>query len=184
MKNDKLLIKTKHLSMFETKEGFIYCQRRSINSIAALCFKKIKNDYQFLIRYQPLPEIKEKVDWKQPYACPITGSIEKDELPEITAIREVYEEGGLKIETKNIVNHFMCISTTQMNEKVFHYLIDASNVKQDIPQNDGTIFESVSFNKWINENELKNIFKKDFCLSSLFICYSLFLEKEGCNQWK
>lgn len=177
MKDDKLLIKTKHLDMYQTKQGFVYCQRRTINSIAALCFKKEDNQYYFLIRYQPLPEIKEKVDWKQPYACPITGSIEENESELESAIREVYEEGGIKVSNQNMVANSVAIATTQMNEKVFHYLFDVTNLQQVTPTNDGTIFESVSFNKWVTLKELESILEKDFCLSSLHICFSMFLKR-------
>ncbi|MCQ3907639.1 MAG: hypothetical protein MJ219_02630 [Mycoplasmoidaceae bacterium] len=54
---NKLLHKTKYLSLYETKQGFIYAQRRGINSTAILCFKKEKGNYYFLIRYQPLPVV-------------------------------------------------------------------------------------------------------------------------------
>lgn len=164
--------------MYETKEGFIYCQRRTINSIAALCFLRENNIYKFLIRYQPLPEIAEKQKWDEPYACPITGSIEKNESPIDSAIREIHEEGGIVVDKDSIIDSFSCIATTQMNEKVFCYIVDVTNKKQEKPQNDGTIFESVSFNKWVTEDELKNILKNDITLSSLLICYSLFLKNK------
>lgn len=54
----KVLYKNYHLSLYKTERGFIYAERRNINSTASLLFKKVKNDYKFLLRYQPLPELK------------------------------------------------------------------------------------------------------------------------------
>lgn len=179
MKDDKLLHSTKHLNMYQTKQGFVYCQRRSINSIAALCYKYENNQYYFLLRYQPLPEIKEKKKWSDCYACPITGSIEQNESEINTTIREVYEEGGIKIEKNHIIDSFCSIATTQMNEKVFHYLIDVTSLKQEEPINDGTIFEKVSYNKWVTLNELEEIFENEITLTSLLVCFNIFLKNQN-----
>lgn len=118
-KNNKLITKTKYLSMYKTEKGFYYCQRKSINSIALLCYKKENNSYYFLIRYQPLPEIEEKEKWDQLYPCPITGSIKENEDPITTTIRECWEEGGYKINEELITKINPFIATTQMNEKTF-----------------------------------------------------------------
>ncbi len=88
-------------------------------------------------------------------------------------IREVYEEGGIKITQENIVSKHCCIATTQMNEKVFCYLINTTDLDEEIPTNDGTIFESVSYNKWVSENEILTILKNDITLSTLSICFNL-----------
>ncbi|OAV63235.1 hypothetical protein Barb4_05454 [Bacteroidales bacterium Barb4] len=54
----KTLYKNKWVSLKLTPRGFVYGERRNTNSTAALCYKKIKNEYHFLLRYQPLPMIK------------------------------------------------------------------------------------------------------------------------------
>jgi hypothetical protein len=53
----KTLYKNYWLSLKQTERGFVYAQRRNINSTAALLFKKENNDFKFLLRYQPLPEL-------------------------------------------------------------------------------------------------------------------------------
>lgn len=179
MKQNKLLHKTKHLSLLETEKGFVYAERRTVNSVACLIFKKEIDHYLFLIRYQPMPEIKEKKFWTDLYPCPITGSIEKNEKPIDSAIREVYEEGGIRIGLDRIVGSSISISSTQTNEKVFNFLIDSTNCIQETPNGDGTIFESISVNKWVTNDELlRIIFDKNqtIHLSSLETCYLLFLK--------
>lgn len=146
----KLIKQTKYLSLYQTKQGFIYAQRRNINSTACLCFKKIKGKYQFLIRYQPLPVVNtiKHFKWDDCFACPITGSLEKNQTPIANAIAEVYEEANLKICKKNILASNKFVSTTQMNETVFCFLIDVTNIKPtNKKQGDGSIFEKVSYNK-------------------------------------
>lgn len=173
----KLLYKTKHLSMYETKHGFIYSQRRGINSTAVLCFKKTKNDYLFLIRYQPLPEVNtvKHLKWDDLYACPITGSIEKNQTPLQNAIAEVYEEANLQISNKNLIMHNYCVATTQMNETVFNFLFDVTGIKPaNKKQGDGSIFEEVSKNKWLTYKQLNSILSNQLHLSSLSSCFELF----------
>lgn len=174
---DKLIVKTKHLDMYKTEKGFYYCQRRSLNSVAVLCYKKVLDEYLFLIRYQPMPQVEEKQKWTDLYPCPITGSIEKNETPLDCAIRETLEESGYLIEAKDLIQINPSIATTQMNEKVFCFLANVSNLKESKPKNDGTIFEAISKNVWITKNELEKIIYNDLFLSSLLICFYFFEKK-------
>ena len=173
---DKLIVETKHLSMCQTEKGFYYCQRRSVNSIAVLCFKKENSQYYFLIRYQPMPQVEEKKSWDQLYPCPITGSIENNESATESAIREVFEEGGITLKEDEIILINPNVASTQMNEKVFCFLADVTNKEIKTPQNDGSIFEAVSKNIWVSQIELENIINKKLYLSSLLICYYHFLK--------
>lgn len=176
----KLLYKTKYLSLYKTKQGFIYAQRRGINSTAILCFKKDKGEYKFLIRYQPLPVVNtvKHLKWDDCYACPITGSIEESESPLDNAIKEVYEEANIKITKKNLVAGSYCVATSQMNETVFNFLFDVTKCKTVRKhQGDGSIFEEVSLNKWLTYKQVKKILLNDnhqIYLSSLLTCLDLF----------
>lgn len=176
---------TKYLSLYKTKQGFIYAQRRNINSTASLCFKKEKGKYFFLIRYQPLPIVNtiKHFKWNDCFTCPITGSLEKNQSPIANAIAEVYEEANLKITSENIKSSCKFVPTTQMNETVFCFLIDATKAKLiNKKQGDGSIFEKVSYNRWISYQQLTKILKsnnKDLYLSSLAICFNLFKELHG-----
>lgn len=172
--NDRLIVKTKHLEMYKTEKGFYYCQRRSINSVAILCYKKVNNEYSFLLRYQPMPQVEEKQNWKDLYPCPITGSIENNELPIECAIRETFEESGYQVSKDNLFEISQSIATTQMNEKVFCFLADVTNIKETSPKNDGTIFEKVSKNIWVSESKLNEILNNKLVLSSLIISYYFF----------
>lgn len=172
-----------HLSLYKTNRGFIYAQRRGVNSTACLCFKKDKNGhFRFLIRYQPLPILKGKkaqdLD-KNLYPCCITGSIEPSETPINNAIKEILEEAGIKVTKKSIVDCIKATASTQMNEVVYHYLVDVTNAPiKNTSLGDGSYFETISINKWISEKQLINIVynNKELFLSSLAICYSIFIK--------
>jgi len=176
----KPLKSTKYLSLYKTKQGFIYAQRRNVNSVAVLCFKKEKGKTLFLLRYQPLPMVNTYhfVKWDTLYACPITGSMEKNKTPLEVAINEIYEEANIIVSKKNLVKSSFNVATTQMNETVFNYLFDVTNCKLvNKKQGDGSIFENVSKNKWVEEKELLKILNnKDgkLFLCSLISCYHLY----------
>lgn len=181
---NKLLYKTPYLSIYESEKQFWFAQRKNIDSIASLCFRKNSktNETEFLILYQPLPETKYKKNWDDPYPCPITGSAEPNEDYLDTAIRETYEEGGILVNKTDLRNQTRCVATTQMNETVYCFLFDVTDKKQEVPKGDGTIFEKVSFFKWKTEKELIDILMcktNDYVyLSTLSTCYFLYLNFE------
>lgn len=178
--NPKKIFDNPHVCMYQTAKGFIFAQRKGINSTASLCFKKQRDGYIFLIRYQPLPILNNKnfanIDHSL-YPCCITGSMENNQTPIQNCLAEVFEESGYMINEKDIVDTVNAVSTTQMNEIVYHYLIDLSNKEMKCaPTTDGSFFEKISKNVWVSEKELIDIIfhKENIYLSSLAICYLLF----------
>lgn len=182
---DKILYKNKFLSLLKTEHNFIYAQRRNTNSTATLCFKREKGKILFLIRYQPLPVVHglKGYKWNSLFACPITGSMEKNQTPLQNSIEEVYEEANICVTKKNLVAQCFNVSTTQMNETVFHFLYDVTNCKcVNKEQGDGTVFEKHSQNKWLTYYQVSKILKsnnKEYYLSSLVTCFRMFEEKYG-----
>ena len=180
----KILCETEHLTLKQTPQGFIYSQRRNIDSTASLCFRKKKNgQYEFLIRYQPLPIVNDsiKYHWTDLFACPITGSMEKNETKLDNAIREIYEEANYKIDKFKLLISNRTVATTQSNETVYNFIFDLTGTKKEVKkEGDGSIFENISKNKWISQKQLEKILffdDKNFFLSSLMNCYFLFLKK-------
>jgi 8-oxo-dGTP pyrophosphatase MutT (NUDIX family) len=84
--------------------------------------------------------------------------MEKGETPEQNVIKEVYEETNYVIKKANLVAHCIAVSTTQMNECVYNYVVNIDNCKQvNKKTGDGTIFERVSKNVWVSEKELQAV---------------------------
>ncbi len=183
-KRSKCLYKNEWLSLYETPRGFIYAQRKGINSTAILCYRKNKKKYEFLVRFQPLPVLKNRNDFicdHTLYPCCVTGSIEEKETPLINCLKEVYEETNYLI-TKKQIKHCICAtSSTQMNEIVYHYLVDLTgiDINDGKLMGDGSYFENISKNQWLSEKQLKKILlsNQDLYLSSLAINYLAFINK-------
>ncbi len=177
----KALYKNYHLSLYETERGFIFAQRRNINSTATLLYKKEKSDYKFLLRYQPLPELKinnKRSGWRELFPCCVTGSLEPKETPTINCIKEVLEETGYKISKKDIKASCVAVASTQSNECVYNFIVDITKAqKTNEGEGDGSIFEEVSRNIWVSHKELKDILKTKLYLSSLASAYLLFVDK-------
>jgi hypothetical protein len=112
-------------------------------------FKKVNNDYKFLLRFQPLPELTIKTStWKKLYPCCVTGSLEQKETPLQNAIKEILEETNYAVTSKNFVASGQNVSSTQMNELVYIYVVDITYAKQiNKKLGDGSIFENISKNK-------------------------------------
>lgn len=188
MKKIKALYENYWLSLYQTPKGFVYAQRKGINSTASLCYRLNQDhQYEFLVRLQPLPVIHQYPEQKENtlYPCCITGSIEPNETPLQNCLKEVYEESGYLINQEQIKYVTSASASTQMNEIVFHYLVDLTNIKKENePQNDGSYFESVSQNKWISENTLIKILNNEqgLFLSCLGVCYLTFLIKIKNNK--
>jgi hypothetical protein len=60
----------------------------------------------------------------------------------------VYEEANYLIKKKDIKAFNIAVSTTQMNEAVFNFIVDITNAKQiKKQQGDGSLFENISQNR-------------------------------------
>lgn len=177
----KTLYKNYWITLKQTERGFVYAQRKNINSTASLLFKKDKNGYKFLLRYQPLPELTIKNSkWKKLYPCCVTGSLEQNETPIENAIKEILEETNYVVKNNDIIAFGQNVSSTQMNEIVYVFVVDINKAKYIRKKSgDGSIFENISINKWVSHQKLKEILanNKYFYLSSLASAYLLFEQK-------
>jgi 8-oxo-dGTP pyrophosphatase MutT (NUDIX family) len=82
------------------------------------------------------------------YPCCVTGSLEKNETPMQNAIKEISEETNYIVSKKQIVARGQNVSSTQMNELVYIFVVDITDAKYvQKNQGDGTIFENISVNK-------------------------------------
>lgn len=147
MNTDKKLFNHKWFSVYETEKGFIYGQRKGVNSVAVLpCFKHEETgEIHIIIRMQPMPlDNSEEIIL---FPSPITGTIEEGNTVQETILEEMREEVGLE---KKFV-HGICrvhesIATTQMNEVVFSAVVRCGGSYKRFTEGDGSVHELVSFN--------------------------------------
>ena len=172
----KVLFKNYWVTLKQTDRGFVYAQRRNINSTACLLFKKTNSGYQFLLRYQPLPELTiNNINWKKLYPCCVTGSLEENETPLQNVIKEILEETNYVVNSKNIIASGQNVSSTQMNELVYTFVVDITKCKSvNKKLGDGSIFENISKNRWVSLKTLKNILtyrrlhQRIYCLKNIW----------------
>lgn len=149
MNNEKVVFSTSHIAIKETARGFHYLERLGKDSVAIFLVRRTEldtNEYEVLVRKQPLPLNNSEVDGKQQlYACPFTGRIEPGELPEQAAVRETFEESGYSTEVITLGRYFV---GTQTNETCYLYYADVTGIEPQTALQDGTYFESVSKNEW------------------------------------
>ena len=158
---DKILFKTKWISVLETENGFQYLERKGTNSVAIILIRynseNSGNWWKCLVRWQPLPL--DNTSDQTLFPCPITGSIDEGEDPKDCAIREVEEETGIVIhDRKDIWEIGNYIVGTQTNETVFMFM---AFLEDGLPEKvrgkgDGTFFENISENEWRDFEELKD----------------------------
>ena len=150
--SQKTIFQTNWISIKETSRGFQFLERRGKDSVAVFL---IRNGSEVLIRQQPLCiDNGETTQKLQLYPCPVTGGLEKGEMPKECAIREVYEETGYRIDVLHELGKY--IVGTQTNEVCYLYWADVTHLIPDEATQDGTYFESISRNEWQPFSYLKN----------------------------
>ncbi|MGQ4645972.1 NUDIX domain-containing protein [Lyngbya aestuarii] len=148
MNKEQIIFSTNWITVKATARGFHYLERKGKDSVAIFLVRKseAQQEYEVLIRQQPLcidiPDINEE---HRLYSCPITGAIDQGESPEEAAVREVYEEAGFSVEVLPLGKY---IVGTQTNEICYMYYADVTGIEPEVPQQDGSYFESISKNEW------------------------------------
>lgn len=173
MSNNKKLYEHQWMSVYETEDKFIYCERRGKDSIAILAYRLVDGEYQFLIRWQLLPATSVKEYKLMP--CCITGSLwDHDNL--LQAVKdELLEEGGIILEdTTRIKAQKSIISSTQMSEITHVYVVDVTGLEQHPIKGDGSYLESISKTEWVTHKQLIDLIDQWVTLVSLLIAYDLF----------
>lgn len=147
--NEKVLFTSpgNWVQVIETPRGFYYIRRKNKNSVAVFLLRKVEDEWEVLVRYQPLPVHNADLDSKQLlYPCPVTGGLDSlDERPYNCAVREAEEETGYATHLNYLGDY---IAGTQTDETVYMYWADVTDVEPSEALQDGTYFESISKNKW------------------------------------
>ena len=150
----------------KTDKGFMYAERKGVESIALFLIRRTTTDIEVLVRYQPLC-----IDNTTPnlpiFPCAITGTIDAGDTPEQSAVQEALEEAGYKIEEVNLRLVTTYIVGTQTNEQVHLFWCDVTGLEPVEVKGDGSYHESLSKNQWEPFSNLK-----DYRYSACQIAYS------------
>ena len=148
MDNDKIIFSTPWINVKQTPRNFYYLERKGKDSVGVFLVRQTgdRTTYEVLIRQQPLCIDNREVNHTLTlYPCPITGSLDGDELPAAAAVREVYEEAGYTVPVLPLGRY---IVGTQTNEICYLYYADVTAIAPAEAPQDGSFFESISKNEW------------------------------------
>jgi len=162
-KKDKLLFHNKWVSVLETGDNYIYVSEP--DGVAILPFKIDNSELSILIRKEANPLFEEKF-----IITAITGRRDEGESFIDTAIRELEEEAGYKVDKNRFINVGNFIKGKDNKNKDKMYLVDISDIKKKKPKGDGTSYEAKSNNFWIKADEIYQYIEEVECsyLLSLF----------------
>jgi len=162
---DETLFDTNWLKLKKTNFGYVYSERKGVDSVAVLLSRKNPetNRREYLVRWQFVPTLSViSNDQHTLMACPITGSIELNEDNVYkTAVREVKEETGYTLSMRDLKFKGRYQLGTQSNESVytFYAIINKDN-ETEIPEGDGTEREAESHNQWMDHKDFKFLIRK------------------------
>lgn len=164
-KNDPIVYDGGWIKVRKTPKGFMYAERKGVESIALFLIRRTSIDIEVLVRYQPLC-IDNSVNSQPTFPCPITGTIDEGHTPAQSAVQEALEEAGYKIDEADLRFVTKYIVGTQTNEQCHLYWCDVTGKEPFEVKGDGSYFESVSANKW---EPFSNI--KEYSYSACQIAY-------------
>lgn len=138
----------------KTEKGFMYAERKGVESIALFLIRRTKTDIEVLVRYQPLC-----IDNTMPnlpiFPCAVTGTIDACHTPEQSAVQEALEEAGYSITVDDLRLVTKYIVGTQTNEQVHLFWADVTGLEPVEIKGDGSYHESLSKNQWEPFSNLK-----------------------------
>jgi hypothetical protein len=156
---EKIVFDSEWLKVKQTPKGYYFSERKGVDSIAVLLYRKINQDdhqiLEVLVRMQALPIEKTQSDDDKEipklYRCPITGGLE-EYVSVINQVRiETREEAGYDISEEGFLYMGEYYVGTQTNEKVYMYIAEIHQGTETIGiKGDGSYFESISKNEWID----------------------------------
>jgi 8-oxo-dGTP diphosphatase len=135
------------IQVIETPKKYYYSRRKNKDSVAVFLVRQVVEEWQVLVRMQPLPIHNADLDDEfRLFPCPLTGGMDTDELPQDCAAREVYEESGYSGADLEYLGLYLV--GTQTDETVYMYWKDVTGLSPEVPNQDGSFFESISKNEW------------------------------------
>jgi 8-oxo-dGTP pyrophosphatase MutT (NUDIX family) len=157
----KILFENKWISLREmSSEKWAYTYSHEIRCggyiVAILPFRRDPGTgrHQFMLRKETTP------CWGPgQHISSITGGVEggvggKDAKE--TAVHEVLEEAGYRIEEKDLLPLGTCRGTKSTDTVYFLYAVDLTGKEQETAPGDGTELEKLAFCYWAGESEIKD----------------------------
>lgn len=141
-----------------------------------VCIPYLIERNEIILRYEYIPSFN-YIDDQKFYVTVISGSIENNESPNITLMRELEEEAGIVLRHDFKMEHMkpLYVSKSSVN-KYYPYIITLCEKDYDevYPTGDGSMAESMSKSARINVKYLNNIQTKDLITEYMLIKFKEF----------
>jgi hypothetical protein len=116
-------------------KGYFYLHEKNKGVISILPFKKEKNQIQFLLRKEITP------CWSMNYnISSITGKHDQ-KTPILTAVKELKEEAGYEVSSKDMINLGTCRGTKSCDTIFYLFSVDLTDKKEGKATTDGSELE-------------------------------------------
>jgi hypothetical protein len=148
VKIDKSIVaQNNHVKVID-KKGYYYIERKGINSVSVLPFRMDRSGkVSFLIRQEP------HVPLGTMEFTVVNGSFD-DKYPEKIVTKEIFEETGYLVSSRDVYFANMVYRCRNTNERVFCYYVDLTGkYKEHDPSGDGSKAEEMAKNFWMSEKE-------------------------------
>lgn len=150
--------------------GYVYSHEKRCNGhIVSVLPYLTDNDHnikKLMIRMEVTP------CWgMNPVMSSITGGVEPDESgaldPLMTAVKELDEEAGLKVDPSDVVSLGTCRGV-KSSDTIYHlYAVDAAGAEKTKAVGDGSHLESLAWCAWVRPENLREA--QDPLLAMLFV---------------
>lgn len=147
---EERLYYTPFLSLY-VKDDWYYFARipGSAGGVMILVYRVDNQEKPILGRFEICPAHNEL----EPTLTTIAGGIEKDHTPLQTAVKEVFEEAGYKLDTIDITNLGTCRLSTNQDTIVHLYAADVTGKERFEAPGDGTRGEQGAYCEWVSVEE-------------------------------
>ena len=167
LKSDKVLFENKWKTILSTSDGYVYVDNP--DGVAMLPFRTVDGSKEYLVRYEA-NQLFGKM-WTV-----ITGRRDAAEHILESAMRELYEEAGIKIDdTSEFIDLGKIFIGKDNKNPDYLYAVNVTSKVQEEPKGDGSSYEADSYNEWVDINRLKELVLEsgDCYLSSIVAKYLL-----------
>lgn len=163
--NPKVVFENKYMNVIEN-DGYTFVEESDLICVIPILIDR----QQVLIRFEDVPPFTYK-DGKQGHVTVISGTIEEEETPEQTLIRELEEEAGIRLRPNVVIEFFDKLYTSKGNTMQINlcilplYNYDFDEVKIE---GDGSVSEGKSSTIHLSWEKLEDVQIEDFVSKVLF----------------
>lgn len=146
---DKVLFRHPYLAVIE-RDGYFFVREVRCNGVIVclLPFRVTPDQLEFLARVELCPAHGPELE-----RCSITGGVAPGQSIKETALQELWEEAGYRVEADALMSLGSLRPSKSADTIVHLFAVEVSGQAQSPPPGDGTRFEATASVEWVNEEQ-------------------------------